>query len=295
MNADTVDMFVKLFRGRGDCYGSWDGGCVRERLTVDTFRQHLADGPHVGVYPAFPYDGQTVCIWGCTDIDYDIVDHPLAIKAALEVKGVTSWLERTRKGWHLWVFAHELVDAASMRRMFLAAHQVADVPAKEVNPKQEQLADRQVGNYVRLPYPGGLTERRIWVDGEPVELDWFVREASAKRATTDQIKTLASYWRPPQTSQQIISAPTQDMTEAAARLGYIGRAIFRNGPLPESDRSTTLLRLVVACHEAGLAREDCLLLLEDADLRWGKFMSRPNGHIELEKMILRVYGHSTSP
>lgn len=289
-NGLTVDLFVKLFRGRGDVHGAWDGGCVRRPCDRESFRRHLDGEEHIGIYPAFNWEGRTLCVWGCTDIDYDKIEEPLAIQEALEAKSVVSWLEKTRKGYHLWVFAAGLVPAVDMRRMFLAAHQVAGVPAKEVNPKQEQLIGGQVGNYVRLPYPGGLEERRIWWAGEPVDVDWFVQAATKHITQADKIAELASYWRPPATVHHITAAPSQDMAAAARALGPIGKIIFRDGPLPERDRSTTLLRLAFECRDAGLAPEDCLILLEDADLRWGKFMQRPNGQTELVKLIIKSYG-----
>jgi hypothetical protein len=288
-------MFVTLFRGRGDVYGAWDGGCVRVPLLPRIFKEHLDGKTLIGIYPALNVEGVTKCVWGCTDIDYDQIEHPLAIKDALHVMGVQSWLEKTRKGYHLWVFAEELVPARDMRRMFLAAHQVADVPAKEVNPKQEHLAHGQVGNYVRLPYPGGLQERRVWVDGKPVHLDWFASNAFEQRTPADKIADLASYWKPPAPVHQITAAPTQDMAEAARRLSLVGRAIFRDGPLPDRDRSSTLFRLAHECRDAGLAPEDCRILMEDADLRWGKYLARgATGQIELDKLIFRAYGTAAS-
>lgn len=292
---DIVDDFVLLFRGRGDCYGSWEGGCVREPLTVTRFEQHLNGTELIGVYPAFNYHDTTVCVWGCTDIDYDNIEHPLAIQAALAAKRVTTWLEKTRKGWHLWCFASELVAAQDMRRMFLAAHQVVDVPAKEVNPKQERLTVSQVGNYVRLPYPGGLEERRIWRDGEQLPLDIFLQEATTHTTPKHVIEELATYWRPPAHEIQMTSPPSHDMTVAASRLSREGQLIFAKGPTPNGDRSLALLRLAHRCAEAGLAPEDCLLLMEDADLRWGKFLTRTGGAKELHKMIVKAYGMEPSP
>ncbi len=296
---DEVSRFITLFRGRGDCYGSWEGGCVRKPLTHDLFRKHLDGIEKIGVYPAMPHNGNTMCVWGCTDIDYDNVDHPKAIQQALAAKQVTSWLEKTRKGWHLWVFSERLIEASHMRRMFLAAHQVAGVPAKEVNPKQEHLSNGQVGNYVRLPYPGGITERRIVepTSLQPYSLEVFTEKAWAQRTPPEVIINLASYWQPPAAPAQITTQPTHDMMTAAAALSPLGRVIFRDGPLPDRDRSSTLLRLAYECHTAGLAPEDCLLIMEDADLRWGKFMIRPNGQQELVKMIWKAYGctPNTSP
>lgn len=299
MNDSIVDDFVTLFRGRGDCYGAWDGGCVREPLTRDLFDRHL-DGDHlIGVYPAFNHNNITVCVWGCSDIDYDNSDHAWAVHDALLAKHIASWVEKTRKGFHIWVFAHALTPAIDMRRMLLAAHQVADVPAKEINPKQETLGPSQVGNYVRLPYPGGLTERRVLHDEnndfQPMNLADFVRFAKAFRSDPHDIATLASYWRPPAAPTYMTSLPSLDMQQAAARLDRVGKAIFTYGPMPDRDRSTTLLRLAHRCAEAGLAIEDCLLLMEDADLRWGKFMTRPNGRNELIKLMTKAYGTAPGP
>lgn len=305
----TQDNFITLFRGRGDCYGSWAGGCVRQLLTRDKFHHHLYDDTPIGVYPAFNVEGITMTAWGCTDIDKtDDPTDALRIQQALAAVNVTSWIERTAHGWHVWVFTEGIVEARNMRRMFLAAHKLTDIPAKEVNPKQEQLTPTDVGNYVRLPYPNivrrdGRYEQRYmcrnlhrWDSGfttDQIDLDEFVNEAVEARTQPDLIRKLATYYTPPETPRRQIAAPTQDMTEAARQLSPIGRAIFRDGPLPTRDRSTTLLRLVHECHEAGLAPEDCWLLLEDADLRWGKFVARgPKGENELAKMISKVYGHT---
>lgn len=311
-----LDDYITLFRGRGDCYGAWDGGCIREPLTKEVFEGHLFGDKPIGVYPHFNVtrevwgsDGpvrepRTECVWGCTDIDK--TDDPtaaLAIHEAFAAVNVTSWVERSAHGYHVWVFANQLVPAVDMRRMFLAAHQVAGVPAKEVNPKQEHLKAGEVGNYVRLPYPctaiakstppGCLpyAERYMIRNGGWMTTPHFVDLAIGARTSPSTIATLATYYTPPAPPRQITQAPTQDMAEAARRLTPLGRTIFRDGPLPERDRSTTLLRLVHEAHEAGLAPEDCRVLLEDADLRWGKFMARgAKGEQELLKMIDKVYG-----
>lgn len=305
--------YVTLFRGRGDCYGSWTGGCIREPLTEQVFEGHL-NGTPIGVYPAFNLGGVTLCVWGCTDIDK--TDDPtaaIAIRDALGAVGITSWIERTAHGWHVWVFATRLVAAKDMRRMFLAAHQVTGVPAKEVNPKQEHLGPNDVGNYVRLPYPMGwgaararyvvdsvspvdLADGAIGFTDIPLGMREFVTRALNRLTTPTDIARVAAYYREPKQTHIATAAPSQDMGEAARRLDRVGQIIFRDGPLPESDRSTTLLRLAHHCREAGLPTEDCRVLLEDADIRWGKFMQRgEKGQLELLKMIGKVYGSTPSP
>lgn len=300
---DVVGNFWDLFAGRPDAYGDWNGGCVRSEVTYDRIKEHLHGSTPIGIYPHFnrapdwrPPDA-TICRWGCTDIDKtDDPAQAIAIRDALAAMNVTAWIERTAHGWHVWVFATDWLAASFMRRMFLAAHQVAGVPAKEVNPKQEVLADGEVGNYVRLPYPNGWGNvgeplNRYVYDDEILSLDLFVAAAMRCRTPIAKIIELANYYNPPATPQRIIAAPTQDMTEAARKLSPVGKMIFRDGPLEGRDRSTTLYRFVAECHKAGLAPEDCRVLLEDADLRWGKFMERgPKGEQELEKMIGRLYG-----
>lgn len=287
-----VNDFINLFRGRGDCYGSWDGGCVREPLTPSMFDQHLNGDTFIGVYPCVHVNGETMCVWGCSDIDYDNPEHAWLLHDAFAAVGVKAWVEKTRRGYHIWVFAPELVPARNMRRMFLAAHQVADLPAKEVNPKQETLHVGQVGNYVRLPYPNIGTGERVMItrDLRPIPLDDFIVEAKRNMTAHETISRLAEYYKPP-VINYTVGEPSHDMTEAARALTPLGRAIFRDGPIEGRDRSTTLTHLAHECRKANLHPKDAMSLLEDADLRWGKYLIRGDvGRLELEKLLVRAYG-----
>jgi len=290
--------FVTLFRGRGDVKGSWEGGCIREPLTSQDFINHLNVGPHIGVYPAFNLPGtdQTVCVWGCTDIDY--TDDPslaVLMRDVLSSVGVPSWVERSRNGFHVWVFATELVPAAAMRRMFLAAHQVADLAPKEVNPKQERLLATQVGNYVRLPYPAylqrGITERYI-VDtmGDAVLAEQFVEQAMASRVTPEQIVTLAARYTPPQVTFGAAAAPTGKIKDAAYKLPRFAYVVWSEGPQGHRDRSGALQFIAHECAEAGIHPLDAHELIKDADERWGKYSTRgETGLMEIEKILVRAY------
>lgn len=293
LSEQLVDDFVTLFRGRGDCYGSWEGGCVREPLTRQHFREHLNDGPHIGVYPCVTKDGKTMCVWGCTDIDYDGPQDAWLLHDAFNEVGIVSWVERTRRGYHVWVFTDELIDARTMRRMFLAAHVVTELNPKEVNPKQETLAIGQVGNYVRLPYPKVGSGQRVMVDkeGNPIPLDSFLYNAVSRRVPGDIITAVANMYTPPK--QQVVEygAPNPDLWSSISQLTTVGRAIFRDGPLAGRDRSTTLTHLAYECKKSNLNPADALRILEDADLRWGKYLVRgQSGVQELEKLLVRAYG-----
>lgn len=294
---ELVDNYVTLFRGRGDCYGAWEGGCVKEPLTKQHFREHLTDGPHIGVYPCLPLNGETVCVWGCTDIDYDGPEDAWLLHDAFKAVGVHSWVERTRRGYHVWVFGTELVTAKEMRRMFLAAHQVTELNPKEVNPKQETLLPNQVGNYVRLPYPKVGSGQRVMVtpQGAEIPLQAFVQKALECRVTPDEIRTLANHYTPPKINVSGLMAPSGNLAEMVRLLTPLGRAIFRDGPIEGRDRSTTLTHLAHECRKSSLNPNDALKILEDADLRWGKYLMRgPAGQHELVKLLERAYGHIPS-
>lgn len=295
----AVDTFVRLFAGRGDCYGAEDGGCIRERLSRDTFLQHLTTGPSIGVYPAIPRGSSpSVCVWGCSDIDVEDLGAARLLQRTLEMAGVTAWVERSRsKGYHVWVFASEFVPAEDMRRMLLVAHQVADYPAREVNPKQSDVSIRKVGNYVRLPYPSGLVDepsRRVMLDDDDtvIPLRTFLQDVGATLTSAEDISRLASMYVPPVRTHVVVDFPVDENLDDALRTtSPLARTIWKQGPLPNQDRSTALVRLAHVCRESGITPSMCHVIVVDADRKWGKFHLRGDaGMDEINKIISKVYG-----
>lgn len=292
---DKLDAYIKLFRGRGDVYGSWAGGCVKKPLTPDTFFGHLQGDELIGVYPLFPYKDRWFCVWGCSDIDVDDLDAARNLQTAFAFKGVTAWVEKTRKGYHVWVFSSTLVQASVMRRAFLAAHQAIDYPAKEVNPKQES-ARGGYGNYVRLPYPGivlGWPSERYMLQlesDEPLKFDDFLTQATATMTDDSKLEELANLWKAP-TPRRVISdaAPPPELADVLKKVGPIPYVIWRDGPLEGRDRSSTLFRLSCVVRDRGITPDEAFTLLKSADSRWGKFYLRPDGDSEIIKIIERSY------
>ena len=304
---ESVDGFVTLFRGRGDVYGHDEGRCVKAPLDRERFLNHLEGKELIGVYPMVPVGDSHMVVWGCSDFDNGAAsyDDARAIRDAFKAVSVTSWIERSRsKGFHLWVFAEEPVLAADMRNMFLAAHQVAGVPPKEVNPKQATLQHGQTGNYVRIPY-GNVRDvysgkqRVIYpiVDNDTAYADMlfndFVRQALAGRTTKSTIQNIATMYIPPAkpsaTSVPIVYDATLD--DAMKLLSPLGKVIWRDGPLAGKDRSTTLSKLGHETVRSGLDPSQTKIVLVTADKRWGKYHLRLNGETEIDKLVVRV--HST--
>lgn len=296
-DTQALDMFVSLFRGRGDCYGSDSGSCVRSPLNVEVFRSHLNGGPSIGVYPAVPHQGGAFCVWGCSDIDIEDIDAAKLLRRTLEAAGIHSWIERSRsKGYHVWVFSSSPVLAEDMRRMLLVAHQVADYPAREVNPKQSDVSTTKVGNYVRLPYPNGLVEtplRRVVLDDndEPMPLRSFLQVATEHSTSPDDIRRIsAMYVAPVKTHVVLDFGIDETLDDALRRTSPLARIIWRDGPLPSQDRSQALMRLAYVCQESGISPSMCHVIVRDADKRWGKFHVRGDAGLEqITKIVERAY------
>lgn len=303
MMIETEDIsgdFMTLFRGRGDAHGTWAGGCARKPLTQESFWRHLHGVELIGVYPVVPMPDGERCVWGCSDIDVDDLDAALNLQLAFNMKQIPAWVEKTRKGYHIWVFTNKTVSAPTMRRAFLAAHQVIDYPPTEVNPKQEELRGG-LGNYVRLPYPSALnfdeerveTKFRYMLDAEnkQMPLHEFVTQALVSRTTPEQLESIASLYKPPVTRTVVIdNVDSADVEELISMMGPFPMMVWRDGPRVGSDRSITLYKFVALLQEQGFTPEQCYKLLESADKRWGKFHLRPDAEKEMIRLITRVYG-----
>jgi hypothetical protein len=312
---ETIDAFMRLFIGRGDVYGAWGGGAVKEPLTRDHYVKHLTTGPYIGVYCFTPHGVP----WGCVDIDGK--DHAIGniddknwdwermwvtarnLRTVLGVKGIPVHLERTQNGIHCWVWPDEpLVAAATMRRALMAACTAIGYNPKEVNPKQEEAKGQGFGNYVRLPYYGWLTGRpqldRYFIkDVETLSfgttetfalsLDEFL--ASHTRAPKAVLESVASLWTPPRRTNVVDVDAGLDIKNILPMLKGKAYRIWEQGPLPGSDRSTTLARLAYTLAEDGITASAAFAVVKSADQRWGKFYDRDDCDEQLARFLERAY------
>jgi hypothetical protein len=288
----TLNYFSQLFSGRTDRYGSWKGPSIVSPVTKNVFHRHYVTGEeHVGIYPLM---ADNTVWWGCSDIDKtDDPGSALLLQKTFQAVTVDTHVERTAHGWHVWLFATQPCPAVWMRNAFLAAHQVAGIPPKEVNPKQtntEALAVG-VGNFVRLPYPAGLPDERFFVDTDLaiMEPEKAVEAAMFNRTEIARIEFLAGHYHPPPPIRIRTMGPATDMTEAARQLTPLGKVIYRDGPAEYRDRSTTLQHLAHECRKAALDPSDAFTVVKDADSRWGKFMDRGQAG---EQILLKIVGNA---
>ena len=291
---DAIEEFMELFQGRTDAYGTWEGGSVKEPTNYKSFARHLYDEELIGIYPL--KDDSTVR-WGCSDIDVDEIDLARNLQLALQSQSIPAFIEKTVRGYHIWVFASEWVPAPIMRRAFLAAHEAINLIAKEVNPKQEQAKD--VGNYVRLPYPGAMASppaNRYMIDDQdlPIELGTFLAEALDNRVTADMLRPLAEKHRPRAKATMENLDVSASVEEALRHCSRHIKAVWFGGPLPNQDRSNTLCMLAHRMCDYNVPMNLAYIVLVDADKRWGKFHLREDCVEQLVKIIEDTYGEYTT-
>jgi hypothetical protein len=303
----VLDDFCNLFYGRMDVYGSWTGGCVpnphwpydpsRHDDPRDIFQRHLHDGPYIGIYPML--DDNTVW-WGCIDIDGKDFDGnwdamwriAATLQDVLAYKDVTAWLERTAHGIHVWVFAETAVSAAVMRRALLVACEVAEYKPKEVNPKQEELTEaKPYGNYVRLPYPGALTETphiqfsatgdRIIVDedGAPMTVEQFLQSSEGCRAPVETLEAMAALYTPPAptaaSTVELDAATAEEFEMLRPILPPVVELMIENGAM--GDRSAALVRACAILKDDGWQAQAVFTVLRGLDRNvFRKFADRPD-------------------
>lgn len=301
-----ADQFSVLFRGRNDAYGTDEGGSVR---AAPDWEAHLDGRRPMGIYPLVydKLDQQWVVWWTCIDLDvkrpgknrwdYETEDDAAVaaqnLALTLQQFGLTPWVEVTRsRGRHVWAFFNGPCDATLARNAMLAACMVAEVPPTEVNPKSYGFDDEYtLGNYVRLPYPGGHHDNRYMVDsvGVPFACEDFVWRARARRSWPSHLVDLAALYVPPPSRVVLTGDGEYDGSLNGDITPYV-RAVLTNGPQRGEDRSGWLWWLGSKCVDEGLSPECALQVLVTADTGWThKYVDRHDGEKYLAAIVEKVY------
>lgn len=186
-------------------------------LSVETLINHLKGAWTIGLYAINPETQKAK--WGAIDADYQgSIPHLLELQWEFSRNGITSVLEPSRRGAHLWMFGEESLPARLWRIFILHTAKRIQVPIKgglapngsdrlalavtrtgrlldgiEVFPKQDTLDQGEFGNGLRGPF--GIHRangRRYWFGGAAktvaAQLDYLnelptVSEASILKLT----------------------------------------------------------------------------------------------------------------
>jgi hypothetical protein len=304
--------FWELFEGRTDIFGNATNPAAPFRGQTDVGPQvwnrptdivaaHLSGATPIGVYPMMTslmwvqVGGPLIykVRWGCIDFDDGYEQSwpdAVNVKAVLAEFGISAWIEKTReKGWHVWVFASEWVPARTMRRALLAACQIVGAPTKEINPKQETLEEGKVGNFVRLPYPGGDK-----LDGKQAVHDFdgwytperFVRRALDTRCTAKELEPLADLYVEPK--PVFVPRPLGPLRSDLCHFPPLVQSILEGEPF-ERKRSDQMARIAHIMHDEGYPAIAARAAVDEADNRWGKYVGRRDRDEILDRIVGKVY------
>jgi len=129
LNAQSqVEVFAHLFAGRSDAWGAISGGCIKQAVTLDHYRRHIAGKVSLGIYP-LRNDG--CCRWFALDIDQDDVGKAIKIAEVLNSMGFNLgvYVERSKsKGYHVWSLLSDWMSARDIRRIAKHVIQLAGFP-----------------------------------------------------------------------------------------------------------------------------------------------------------------------
>ena len=133
--------------------------CVHEPLNVGHLLDHLRGEITLGAYLLDQGSQARFLVLDADDArSWEQLGHLVA--RALTREDVPAYLERSRRGGHLWLFLAEGIAGREVRAFghgLLAAHEIEGV---ELYPKQDQLADGP-GSLIRMPFGvHRLTDRR---------------------------------------------------------------------------------------------------------------------------------------
>ena len=307
------EKLLYLFGGNMGAYGqdvtrNGDPGAggmrVDAPLTSKLILDHLKGKIGIGTYPSWHADdGRLMAKWGACDIDTGDWQEAYALATALRAMDLKPHIERSRsKGWHVWVFLDRPVTAKAMRRALKVAYAAIELPAKEANPKSEELMPGQVGNYVRLPYKGAYrngnpnkqTFMRGWDakgDGVPIDVDQWLYEFDTSEVTeADRVEHWATLYHEPKrhhVARDMVKADDEKLKPLVRSLSGDLRLFLERGP--QKDRSGGLVALAFKLRASGYTVDEMYQLLMLADDHWGgKYGSRQGGEQYIYEIIERT-------
>lgn len=195
----------ELFKGRTDYHGKYvvldevsSSGkrkgvpkTVPEPVNVDRWIKHLTTDEGLGVIP-INQDSQVV--FGAIDIDDYKLDHKKLIETIEELKLPLIVCKSKSGGGHLYCFTKEPVAASLMIDKMKEWVSILGYSNKtEIFPKQRQLSQGDVGNWINMPYSNYTKTLRPALDGQanPMDLELFVDIAESKRISKKDLRSFS--------------------------------------------------------------------------------------------------------
>ena len=150
---DLAAVLERQFIGRWDLFGLQrdDGGyvCVHKRLRHDHVLGHLCGEITLGTYLLDEESRGRYLVFDADDLpDWRRLR---AVAYALQDMGAAAYLERSRRGGHLWLFFSEPLAGTAIRRFGQGMMLFFGLGGLELFPKQGQLSGGP-GSLIRVPF-----------------------------------------------------------------------------------------------------------------------------------------------
>ena len=150
---DLIPILAKTFIQRWDLYAQQldDGSyiCIKKQLRFDHLHDHLRGKITLGAYVL---DQQSKAKYIVFDADNE--DHMERLRDmafSLKEKGVPSYLERSLRGGHLWMFFSKPIPGKKARHFGIRLKEDFDLWEIELFPKQDRIKAGP-GSLIRLPF-----------------------------------------------------------------------------------------------------------------------------------------------
>ncbi len=167
MGNDTK-AFQSLFKGRSDARGIEAGGCIKEKVTLKHYENHLLGEESLGIYPLLD---NGACHFFAIDLDEKDFGKAKAIRKELHNLFIPVYIAASRrKGYHIYGFAEKEFNAKAIRSILNNVLSKLTIKA-EIFPKQGEVSKTiPLGNYINLP-SFGFTRPFLNTDLREVKLE----------------------------------------------------------------------------------------------------------------------------
>ncbi|GAI32156.1 unnamed protein product, partial [marine sediment metagenome] len=189
VNKDLVEAFQKLYSGRTDVWGSVEGLCNKEAVTLEHYARHLLGETSLGIYPLLD-DG--TCHFVAIDLDVKNFNQAKGIRDELIGNNIPAYIAASKsKGYHIFCFAATKFSAKEIRLILRYVLNKLNIKA-EIFPKQDIVSEvTPYGNYINL-LVFGFTRPFLSGDLKEVPLEVVVKRIKyvQQEAIEELLKTI---------------------------------------------------------------------------------------------------------
>jgi hypothetical protein len=276
----NVELFMKLFSGREDCYGV-NQFCLKSPLTKEIYLEHINGVRRIGVYPIYNKDISNFLAY---DIDIEDFNIALSIKEKAENLNLKINLERSKsKGYHGWCFFDAPVEAVKVRIVFESILEELGIKC-ELFPKQDEVLDNQFGNFIFLPLFGGDVKngRTVFVNSKNEVVIDNIKDVEKLKVSSAKTLDAIIFLRKLIRKKTIIAETPEERKAYSKELPCIEK--IKQG-VAKGHRDNACFRLTINYKEKGMQQSDIETLINN----WNAKNKDPLPGKDLTKIINSVF------